>query len=382
MRRGRRLWPALVGILALALALCAVALIGAYRRSSPATSTVALPPAGRWMRTSLHGDVTALLPLPGHPATVLAATTNGIWRSGDAGVTWQPDGSGTRGRSVFVLASSAGSTNVWAGNFDGTVSQRDAAGARVVWRRISPVLLSDPSYEALPIYSLAVSPLKGHPLLAGSMGAIFRGVVSGGAGMWRWQRVWAWSSGSAPPPGCFGRCSASGNDSNAGSGGGAVTSLLVAPWDVHLIFGSLFEASPPVVVSDDGGNTWAPAAEGLPASLPAQDLASGDVQARQIFLTTMGGGVWQRKADGSWQDIDAGLPQRHAMPLLATGGALYAGTMASGVYERVGSGAWHRLGSGLAGPAATVMGLAESAGPHGVLLAGTADGVYRYMPHG
>jgi hypothetical protein len=151
-----------------------------------------------------------------------------------------------------------------------------------------------------------------------------------------------------------------------------------------LALASLFEASPPIMASRDAGQQWAPDASGLPALLPAQDLAGAAAPARETYLTTMGGGVWERKGSGPWHDISAGLPGRHAMPLLATdaSGVLYAGTMAWGVYERVGDSAWRPLGSGLTGPAATVLGLATVANPRPVLLAATSSGVFRYAPPG
>jgi hypothetical protein len=322
---------------------------------------------GHWVPMPLRGTVTALLPVSSQPPALLAATTNGVWHSTDAGATWQPDGSGTQGRAIFTLAGATNGAAAWAGSFDGTVYTRDSAGTRVSWRRISPVLRTDPFLGSVPIYSLAVSPLPGHPILVGSMGAIFRGEPNAGDRAWRWIRVWQWPGGAHASP-----------------GSGAVTSLLAAPWDRHTIFASLFEANPPVLISHDDGRSWASYAANLPASLPVQDLAAGTAPARLIFLTTMGGGVWRREAGGAWQDISAGLPQRHAMPLVEVGppsvGVLYAGTMASGVYEKVGNGAWRPLGRGLTGLAATVLGLVETTGAHPVLLAATTSGVYGYVP--
>jgi hypothetical protein len=262
-----------------------------------------------------------------------------------------------------------------------------SSSTHVVWQPISPVLLNDPNLGPMAIYSLAVSPLPGHPLLAGSMGTIFSGTSSNGGRTWHWQPVFQWGSTTlnvgGAAPGCFGGCA---NQGAAGSGSGAITSLLVAPWDPHLIFASLFETSPSMLVSHNGGKTWASGAANLPDNLPAQDLAAGNPRARQIYFTTMGGGVWEQQAGGRWQDISAGLPQRHAMPLLLapppSAGVLYAGTMASGVYEKQGTGAWRPLGHGLYGLAATVGGLAETPGPHPVLLAATSSGVYRYQPNG
>lgn len=383
--------PVLLGITGCIVLAVAAILATPFIRARPAAVSAprtALPLRGRWIPTSLRADVTSLLLMPGRPMTLLAATTNGVWHSMDAGVTWTQDGAGMRGRAVFGLAGTANGTTVWAGGFDGVVYMRDATGTGVIWRRISPVLLTDPSLGPVPIYSLAASPLKGYPLLVGSMGAIFRGDPAAAGRMWNWKRIWQWQEaanpGSGNPPGCFGQCASSGGSSDAGSGGGAVTSLLVAPWDQHTIFASLFEANPPVLVSHNDGESWASYAANLPTSLPVQDLAAGDPHTHQIFLTTMGGGVWQCEAGGAWQDISAGLPQRHAMPLLAaqplSSGVLYAGTMASGAFEKVGNGPWRPLGGGLTGPAATVLSLVETPGARPVLLAATTSGVYRYVP--
>jgi hypothetical protein len=111
-------------------------------------------------------------------------------------------------------------------------------------------------------------------------------------------------------------------------------------------------------------------------------LATG---ARQIILSPMGDGVWLRAATGQWRDVSAGLPARHAMPLVAAPGrqvALYAGTMGFGVYARQGAGPWRRLGRGLSGGAYTVLALAMTPGSHPTLLAGTALGLFRYAPPG
>ncbi len=348
--------------------LCLLATIAAIRSlSSRAANRLALPLDGRWAPTSLRGDTTALLPLSGGRAGLLAATTNGVWRSGDGGTSWQRDGSGLDGHAVFALAGTSNGDDTWAGSFDGSVYMRGSIRGKVTWRRISPTLVSEPSYGAVPVYSLAVLPAQGHPLLAGSLGAIFRGDPIGDGRTWRWHRVWQ------PTAGTGGR-----------AGGAPVTSLLPAPWNPDQILACVFESSPPVLVSGDDGLHWTPAARNLPALLPVQDLAAGKSPARQVYLTTMGGGVWQRAADGRWHDISLGLPQRHAMQLLVAQATdpvvLYAGTMASGVFERAGESRWRSLGRGLSGPAATVIGLAETPGPLPTLIAATSAGAYRYLP--
>ncbi len=98
----------------------------------------------------------------------------------------------------------------------------------------------------------------------------------------------------------------------------------------------------------------------------------------------MGGGVWERAAGGTWHEISAGLPARHAMALVALPGSgtrmLYAGTMGDGVYVKQAAVPWRSLGHGLLGTENTILSLAVVSGSPPGLLAGTALGVYRYAP--
>lgn len=333
------------------------------------SQSAALPPTGHWLQTALRTNTTAMQLLATQPPLLIATTTNGVWRSADSGVTWQPDGMGLQGNALFVLAGSTVNAPQWAGSFDGSVYAREVTGKSVAWRRISPVLRTDPSMGAVPIYSLAassVSPGK-TAVLTGSLGAIFRGEPNADGRTWQWTQTWR-----APQPA-----------SVASGGAGAITSLLVAPWDPNLIFASVFEATPAILVSHDAGRTWTSGAAGLPGNLPVQSLAAASLPTQGAYLTTMGGGVWLRGADGHWTDVSAGLPGHHAMAMLAAGpGTLYAGTMSLGVYEKRGDQAWQPLGHGLNGSAATVMGLVETSGTHPALLAATTQGVYRYAPGG
>jgi hypothetical protein len=52
--------------------------------------------------------------------------------------------------------------------------------------------------------------------------------------------------------------------------------------------------------------------------------------------------------------------------------------MGYGVYEKWDGAAWHHLGRGLSGASGIVLSLAETDGPSPVLLAGTANGLFRY----
>ena len=54
--------------------------------------------------------------------------------------------------------------------------------------------------------------------------------------------------------------------------------------------------------------------------------------------------------------------------------------MGDGVYVKQGGAAWRRLGRGLLGENNTILAVGIAAGPHPALLAGTASGVFRYVP--
>lgn len=320
---------------------------GANHASSTAWNGVQA--GGTWTRTGLSLEADALLADPHHAGHLYAGTTSGIWLSNDAGATWAHDGGSLAGTTVFALAMAQKNGLIVAGAANGAVYANQGHGAGS-WRRISPRLDSN------PIFSVSVSPSDAHVVLAGTGGALYRGVASGHG--WTWRRV------------------ARTNDAS-------VTSIAWAPWNKHLAFASVFGVSPPVLATRDDGLTWRPDDAGLPSALPTQALLAVDTPTPVMYLSTMGGGVWRRAATGPWRDVSAGLPQRHAMPLVGTrgrAGVLYAGTMGDGVYVKRGEVTWRRLGRGLRNPVYIVLSLALTSGPHPVLLAGTARGVFRYAP--
>lgn len=304
-------------------------------------------PGGSWLRTALALQTNALVATPGHPGVLFAATGEGVWRSGDRGVHWTQAGRGLR-TTIMSLALSARADTLFAGAADGAIYALDVRRGR--WERLSPALAGN------PIYSLAVAPVGRTVVLAGSVGALYRGAVV--AGRWRWRLV-------------------------ARTGEGAVSSIVWSPEGNGRALASAFGVWPPVLASHDRGQTWQPASQGLPGALPTQALVALSSSHAQIVLTTMGGGVWERAAGSHWRDISAGLPQRHAMALVATDRevpvTLYAGTMGEGVYAKQGSATWRRLGRGLVGVENTVLALALLKGPPPTLFAGTANGVFRYL---
>jgi hypothetical protein len=316
-----------------------------------------LPSGGTWVRTRLTLPTNALLEDPHQAGLVWAGTAQGVWLSPDGGATWQRAGRGLDGHAILALAATPASDTIVAGGDNGAVYVGAARGGKDGrWQRISPVLGPDH-----PIFSLAaVTPAGGGgTVLAGTFGALYRGVRVGSG--WTWRAV-------------------------AHTGEAAITSIIWAPWDAHRAYAAVFGTWPPVLGSHDDGRTWRPDTSGLPSELPTQTLLALATGARQIILSTMGDGVWLQSAAGRWHDVSAGLPARHAMPLVAVPKSrevlLYAGTMGFGVYARQGAGPWRLLGRGLSGGAYTVLALSMTSGSHPALLAGTALGLFRYVPPG
>jgi hypothetical protein len=311
-----------------------------------------LRPGGTWVRTRLSVWTNALLDDPQQPGLVWAGTAHGVWLSPDGGATWQR--AGLDGHAILALAATRTGGTVVAGADDGAVyAGAVRRGRDWRWQRISPVLGSDH-----PIFSLAIAAGKGgHTVLAGTFGALYRGAST--------RRGWTWRA-------------------VAHTGDNAISAITWVPWVAQHAYAAVFAAQTPVLSSQDDGRTWHADSVGLPTALPTQALLALATGARQVLLSTMGAGVWLRSAAGRWHDVSAGLPARHAMPLVAAPGrgsvVLYGGTMGFGVYAKQGVAPWRHLGRGLSGGAYTVLALALTAGPHPVLLAGTALGLFRYVP--
>ena len=310
--------------------------------------------AGSWVPTTLTVQTNALIAEPAHPNVVVAATDDGVWRSGDGGTHWARLGTGLRGREADALAATPGDGSLFVGTADGAVYALDAGSAG--WRRLGAPLAAN------PIYSLAVAPDGHGTVLAGTVGGLYRGTATGG---WRWSHV-------------------------ARTGDSAVSSIAWLSSVSQGAVAGVFGLAPPILATADDGRTWHAAAAGLPSVLPTQALLALPAdrsRGPRLILTTMGGGVWDRAATGPWRDISAGLPSRHAMPLVALPGAattvLYAGTMGDGVYVKQGNAAWRSLGHGLTGEDNTILAVAVAARPAAsppTLLVATAHGVFRYLP--
>jgi hypothetical protein len=298
-----------------------------------------------WQRTTLTSETDALLVDPHTPARLFAGSPTGLWISNDTGMTWSPARGWTDHLAVQSLAAARVSHTIFVGANDGSVYTGGSSGTGG-WLRISPPL------SASPVFCLAYNPHL-RVLMAGTVGGLYRGEQRGTG--WHWRKV-------------------------ASTGESAVTAIAWTPWDSSRGYASVFGVQPPLLRTGDGGRTWHADARGLPSTLPTQSLLALTRQGQQVWLSTMGGGVWRRSTDGTWRDVSSGLPARHAMPLVAgLNGTLYAGTMGYGIYAKQGPEAWRRVGRELIGGQYIVLSLAVVDQKQSMLVAGTSRGVYRYM---
>ena len=193
---------------------------------------------GTWVRTRLTLPTNALLDDPHRANLLWAGTAQGGWRSPGRGATWQRAGPGFDGHAIPALAATSTSGAIAAGGDNRAVYVGAARrGSDWHWQRINPLLGPDH-----PIFSLAVAPAGGGgTVLAGTFGALYRGVRMGSG--WTWRAV-------------------------AHTGDAALASIIWAPWEMHRAYASVFGTWPPVLVSRDDGRTWHPDTRGLPSALP------------------------------------------------------------------------------------------------------------------
>jgi|SRR5579884_2106143 len=356
LRSGRRRARSLsrCGLAVLAILTCGAVLVVARLVVVPLLlgdgSWDGIPLGGRWVLTGLRADTNAVAVDPSDPATVWAAARNGLHVSEDGGLHWHGVASNLPPTDMLSLAISPDGRTILAGGENGGIFEGTRNGATWRWRGINR-----PLGTSNPIFSLALS-RNGRVLLAGTVDAIYRGHRAGHS--WIWQRT-------------------------ARTNQSSITSIIWLPSNRHEALAAVFASYPSVLRTEDGGLTWHGEASGLPhRGVPTQQLIALPFRRPNVVLTTMGQGVWQWAGSGAWRDISAGLPERHAMPVIAQrrGKAidLYAGTMGYGAYAREGEKSWRRFGTGLQGGKYTGLGIALAARDR--LLMATAVGVYRYRP--
>ena len=344
--------------------------------------------ADRWQPAGPEGgNVTSLAIDPANPRVLYAGVgAGGVFKSVDAGATWNPAFDGLRGVVRVVTVDPGRPATVYAGT-DLEVFRSDDGAAH--WT-VTP----GPAPSHLPVNALLATPA-----------AVYVNVVS-----------------NSPAPVAIGFLFKS-TDRGAswsplGTGGFFVTALVADPANPGVLYAGSHSG---VFRSADGGSTWTAASGGLPSGADVTALvapAPGILYAAltrggKVFRSTDGGDHWQRMsrgiasasltafaagpnpavlyvaanagtsgsgslfrtADGGahWQRADSGLPaDLQALVVNPRSLALFAGSRIAGVF-RSGDGAttWRAASHGLRAVAADSV-VADPKRP-AILFAGTPD---------
>jgi photosystem II stability/assembly factor-like uncharacterized protein len=329
-----------------------------YRSTDGAASFRALPPAPFFSPPGNPGLLQASRSAPG---TLLAATSRGLFRTVDGGISWQPFDSGLRGLSVFSLAvDPRDASAVYAGVTTGLLvgRHRDA-----VWSpRFSGQGLVQP---VEPPVVLAVDP--------GGSGTIYRNLTFGLSRSFNGGRRWhdlgvpdscLVVSALALDPSSPRTVYVGGDNGDAGcqvpvhvyksaDGGNTWTAL-----SIDVVDGLYVDPGSPETVyatldglkkSSDGGMTWASAGTGLAQGISF--LAIDPRSSSTLYAATPTGVFKSSDGGGSWLPAGAGLPPGAVSTVVVSPrepGTVYAGIRGVGVFRSTdGAASWSALSAGL-----------------------------------
>lgn len=286
---------------------------------------------GTWQSVTLGGfsaglQTTAIVFDPVTPANVYAATTLGLFKSGDGGQTWSQ--TGNAGVPFYCLAVDPTTPKtLYAGDSTGSGIWKSTDGGSH-WSTMN-ASLPGASGSRPPILSLAVDPAHPSTVYAATYG---NGV---------WVSANAGASWAAAP---------------AGMRDTRVASLLFVPSTPPTVYAGTFGGG--VYASSDGAATWAQAnghADTGALDAAVVSAVAVDPSARGVVYAATSDGVSvSADAGSSWSAPGSGLPPVTipALAVVTTGGAsskVLAGTFGSGLYQSVDRGStWTTAGTGLA----------------------------------
>jgi photosystem II stability/assembly factor-like uncharacterized protein len=340
------------------------------------------------------GSVKALAIDPSSPETVYAGThVGGIFKSLDGGATWKLSGAELVNRVVTWI-------QVHPGRSDTVYAGTQTRGGTGLWRSTD----AGATWQAinLPIVGIrtvglriAISPADPDLMIIPNVNIHFRS-TDGGA-TWQELRVTGmdvasvvFHPGDASVAYACGSAS-SGTGLRVSSDGGATwqemggSGLESAPRGVRL---AIDPVEPSVLYmaryrglykSSDGGDSWSHLTGGLDPAVEIYDIALDPKQSGTLFVTT--DDEMYRSTDGgrSWSDIDRDLGGYRARSVVVHPGnskLVLAGSSAYGVFKSSdGGSSWQVSSTGLA--AAWIKMLAVDPQSDGALFAQTSVGLYR-----
>jgi photosystem II stability/assembly factor-like uncharacterized protein len=253
--------------------------------------------------------LTTLAADPQDPRTVLAGTSNGLFRSADAGRHWGriQTGSSTNIETFAVDPHHAGTIYLSAcKNSSGCVGHGTflkSVDGGATWQ--------NEQIGSVPraVDSIAVDPRTGTTVFAGRVaGGLYRSTDAGRS----WREV---TVAHGPLRSYF----------QAG-----IVAIAIDPRDPDNVYAAVRTGG--ILRSTDGGKTWAKANTGL-TNLDMNALAIDPANPQILFASTQGGVFRSTDAGRSWRRFDRGLPAGGVASFAVdpAGRTLYAGTGGVGV---------------------------------------------------
>lgn len=272
------------------------------------------PPANNWIpigpsvvrqgqggvKPATSGRTPAIAVAPGGNLVYIGAANGGVWRSDDAGQTWQslmdafdlnPTTSASDSLSVGALAlDPANPARVYVGSGEGDGAAYFGVGPIVTNNGTDPspswntelAALGSPSLAGTAFYSLAVDPTNPDRVVAATYRGVYRREPNPMGGF-HW-----------------------GQKTLGGVGTQRITSVVVAAsGGAPTFYAAPFNG--PVYSSPDG-NTWNQVGAGFPAAVARVSLAVQRDNPNVVYALVQNGGMYRLDiADGTWRSI-AGVP--------------------------------------------------------------------------
>ncbi len=224
---------------------------------------------------------------PTHHTWIAGSVGGGLWKTSDAGQSWTPLGADMPNLAIAALVQAAGNPDVlYAGTGEGFGNSDAVSGAGVFkstdrglsWVQL-PATAANPDFRA--VNRLVVDPENADVVLAATNEGIFRSADGGGS----WTAVYR--RGDA-----------------TGDFGGRLQQIVATPGNFAVQYAA--ENSVGVLKSTDGGQTWAPASEGLGGGFNRIEVAVAPSQPTRLYAAAEGATSLLFMSDdaaGHWQPV-------------------------------------------------------------------------------
>ncbi|MBP7960970.1 MAG: tandem-95 repeat protein [Caldilineaceae bacterium] len=325
---------------ALALLLTAVLLwvgAGASTAKTDASAWTTNGPAG--------ATVWSMVMDPNNTSNVYAGTSNGVFKSTDAGGSWSATSiTGFSGNPVFVAIDLVTPSTLYASR-EGDLYKSTDSGAN--W---STMTGPEPTYHR----AIAVDPSTPTTLYVGIRGgsSVYKSMDGGVT----WSAVYpggsfvadmilvdpnnpgtVYAGGGGFAPLLYKSTDGGATWTNASTGltGVSIRSVAIDPTNANTLYVGVNGSSGGVFKSTDGGATWGASNNGLTPT-DAYPVVVDPNDANKLYAGTFGGGVFQSSDGGaSWTAINDGLTTLNVYSFMvdpSNSENLYAGTAGGGVF--------------------------------------------------